>query len=121
VLEPFDANGNDPSAQLLGHGEAAGGLIRAVVGADGRLTELRLDPELRRIGPGGPVVDSAAMSAQIIDAVNAALDDLETQVRNGLGGIGSRLASDLDRIAEDFERALGQVANDIVRAERRLE
>lgn len=105
---------------VTGRGEAANGLVRAVVGADGRLATLRLDPELRRVGPHGPVVDSETLATHIAEAVNAALDDYEAKIRGGLDGLGAKLATDLDRLAEDFERALDQVANDIVRAERRL-
>jgi DNA-binding protein YbaB len=119
--ELFESDDEQAAADVTGRGEAADGLISAVVGVDGRLVELQLDPALRGTGRRGPALDSEVLSAQIIEAVNAALDDLQAKIRNGLGSIGDKLAIDLDRLAEDFERTLNQVNNDIARAERRLE
>ncbi len=50
---PSEHPGQVP-ADLTGMGQAANGLIRAVVGADGRVSALSLAPELRRLGPRGP-------------------------------------------------------------------
>ena len=66
-------------------------------------------------------MDSETLAAEIAAAVNAALDDLDIKLRDHIGEAGDRLNADLDRIGEDFERALDQMATDIVRAERRLE
>lgn len=120
MSRPSERPGELP-ADLHGTGRAADGLIRAVVGADGRLSSLSLAPELRKLGRGGPIMDSETLGTQIAAAVNAAMDDFDAKVREHAGDVGDRLTADLDRIGEDFERALDQVANDIVRAERRLE
>ncbi len=117
---PSEHPGQVP-ADLTGMGQAANGLIRAVVGADGRVSALSLAPELRRLGPRGPVMDSETLAAEIAAAVNAALDDLDATLWAHTGELSDRLGSDLDRIAEDFERALDHVSTDIARAERRLE
>lgn len=121
MSKPDERHPGQVPADVTGTGEAANGLIRAVVGADGRLSGLSLAPELRRLGRHGPVMDSVTLAAEIAAAVNAALDDLDAKLRAHVGEFGDRLGADLDRIAEDFERALDQVATDIVRAERRLE
>lgn len=119
---PFERYPGQMPVDASGMGEAANGLIRAVVGSDGRVSALSLAPELRRLGPRGtPVMDSETLAAEIAAAVNAALDDLDATLRAHAGEFGDRLGADLDRIAEDFERALDQVATDIGRAERRLE
>jgi DNA-binding protein YbaB len=117
---------NEPNTEAepagpTGRGESANGLVHAVVDTGGRLTELRLDPQLRRLGPRGLVMDSEAMAAEIVKAVNNALDDLQQKIRAEASATGDNLASNLDRIAGDFERSLDQLASDIVRAERRLE
>ena len=121
MSKPFERHPGQVPADATGTGEAANGLIRAVVGTDGHVSALSLAPELRRLGPRGPVMDSETLAAQIAAAVNAALDDLHTKLRAHVGEFGDRLGADLDQIAEDFERALDQVATDIARAERRLE
>ncbi len=121
MSKSFELHTGQVPADATGTGEAANGLIRAIVGADGRVSALSLAPELRRLGPRGPVMDSETLAAEISAAVNIALDDLDAKLRADLGEFGDRLGADLDRIAEDFERALDQVATDIVRAERRLE
>lgn len=121
MSKPDERNPGQLPTDLTGTGEAANGLIRTIVGADGRVSALSLAPELRRLGPRGPVMDSETLAAEITAAVNAALDDLDAKLRTHVGEFGDRLDADLDRIAEDFERALDQVATDIARAERRLE
>lgn len=121
MSKPFDRHSGQVPADVTGTGEAANGLIRTIVGTDGRVSALSLAPELRRLGPRGPVMDSETLAAEIVTAVNAALDDLDAKLRAHVGEFGDRLDADLDRIAEDFERALDHVATDIARAERRLE
>lgn len=121
MSKPFERHPGPVPADVTGTGEAAKGLIRVVVGADGRVLSLSIAPELRRLGPRGLVMDSEALAAEIAAGVNAALDDLGAKLRAHVGEFGDRLGADLDRIAEDFERTLDQVATDIARAERRLE
>lgn len=121
MSKPFERYSGPVPANVTGTGEAGRGLIRVVVGADGHVLTLSIAPELLRLGPRELVRDSATLGAEIAAGVNAALDDLSTQLRAQVGALGDRLGASLDRIAEDFERTLDQVATDITRAERRLE
>lgn len=57
---------------LQGEGRAAGGKVSATVSAGGRLTALSVDPRVMREG-------SEAMCAEIITAVNAAVDELRAK------------------------------------------
>ncbi|MEV4469884.1 YbaB/EbfC family nucleoid-associated protein [Nonomuraea sp. NPDC049504] len=57
---------------LQGEGQAAHGHVRATVVAGGRLASLSVDPRVMRGG-------SEAMCAEIVTAVNAAVDDLRAQ------------------------------------------
>lgn len=50
MSEPFERHSGQLAADVIGTGEAANGLIRTVVGADGRVSVLSLAPELRRPG-----------------------------------------------------------------------
>ncbi|MQA87552.1 MAG: hypothetical protein GEV03_23745 [Streptosporangiales bacterium] len=109
------------SDELAGHGEAANGLVSVTVGSDGRLRTLHLDPQVMRMGQRGPVMDSHTLAAEITTAVNAAIDDLQSKVREGTGDIAGRLEADLDQVTGNFERALEQIDTDIARAHRRLQ
>lgn len=121
MSRPFERYSGSVPANVTGTGEAARGLIRVVVGADGRVLTLSIAPELLRLGPREFIRDSEDLAAEITAGVNAALDDLSAQLRAQVGMLGDRLGASLDQIAADFERTLDQVATDITRAERRLE
>jgi DNA-binding protein YbaB len=104
--------------EITGHGTAADGLITVTVSADGRVSELRLDPRaLRR----GPVTDAAGLADEIKQAVNAALADFDQKVKDFTGDLAGELAAGLDELAEGFEQAMEQMATDIARTHRRLE
>ncbi|HEY0637752.1 MAG TPA: hypothetical protein VGD67_08910 [Pseudonocardiaceae bacterium] len=103
----------------VGRGSAAHGSVSATVGADGRLVELRIEPG-PHIRTSSAEASLTALSAHVVVAVNAALDDLDATLRVASGDVGDRLLGDLGRVAEDFERALNQVAGDLAHAERRL-
>jgi DNA-binding protein YbaB len=62
----------EPAEPVRGEGSAADGKITARVVSGGHLEALSVDPRLMRSG-------SQELCAQIIVAVNAALDDLRTQ------------------------------------------
>lgn len=68
MSKPFERHPGQVPAEITGTGEAANGLIRAVVGADGRVSALSLAPELRRLGPRGPVMDSETLATDIARA-----------------------------------------------------
>ncbi|MGH4017842.1 MAG: YbaB/EbfC family nucleoid-associated protein [Pseudonocardiaceae bacterium] len=108
-------------ASLTGAGTALNGSIRAGVTADGRLDELHLKPEIVRLGQRGPVTDSVTLAAEIKNAVNAAIDDLQHKIGavtpEAIGGF----EADLDRLAADLDRTLDRITTDIARAQYRLE
>ncbi|OLF13967.1 hypothetical protein BLA60_01960 [Actinophytocola xinjiangensis] len=97
----------DTAERAAGVGVAVDARIRAVVGVDGRLRELAIDPGL--LGRPG---DAAALAGAIIDAVNAAMDDLVRQAVPGTDGIAA--------VGVGFERALDGVRADLERAEQRI-
>lgn len=104
---------------VTGHGSAADGLIRAVVGEDGRMRDLQLDPQLFRRGRQGLAMDTGTLAQEVTSAVNAALDDLAraARERSDLG----ELEKNLEEVTSGVESALEQVATDLARARRYLE
>ena len=98
---------------IAGRGVAADGLIHASVGMEGRITGLVVDPSLFQRA------DPTWLTAELAAAVNGAFDDLDHQMREHAGMFGS-LTEDLDAITAGFERALGDVKDDIARAHERL-
>ncbi len=62
----------EPAEPVRGEGTAADGRVTARVVAGGHVEELRVDPRLMRAG-------SEEMCAQIMVAVNAAVDDLRSR------------------------------------------
>ncbi|MGV9772961.1 YbaB/EbfC family nucleoid-associated protein [Streptosporangium sp. NPDC003464] len=102
---------------LRGSGQAADGQVSAVVGPDGRLCELNLNPRVMRMA-------SEDLAGEILTAVNAALDDL----RAGLPGLDAvtavdpaALAESLDGVHDDVVRRLEEFASGIELTVRRLE
>lgn len=98
---------------ITGRGVAADGLIHASVGMDGRVTGLVIDPSLFQRP------DPTRFTAEVTAAVNGAFDDLDQHMREH-GGVFGSLTDDLDAITAGFERALGDVKDDIARAHQRL-
>jgi DNA-binding protein YbaB len=71
-------------AERVGIGEAADGRVRASVGAGYKLTDLRIDPRAMRL-------ESQALGEQIMQAVNAAVDDLREA-----GAAGAAVTPEVD-------------------------
>ncbi|MEU8248688.1 YbaB/EbfC family nucleoid-associated protein [Nonomuraea sp. NPDC048916] len=106
----------DQMAKVSGKAEAAGGLVAARVGADGRLVGLKLQPRVMRLG-------SDELAEAIVAAVNAALEDGARQMRQmtvaavddgRAGAAGTESVSGPGRDAtlqllEDLNRQLGQL------------
>ena len=87
-------------------GEAADGQVRAEVGADGRLRELRIDPILARRG-----LDE--ISAHVVAAVNAALAARPAPADAGpllaeLKAVQEQSVAEMSRISQAFSTALAQ-------------
>lgn len=85
-------------------GEAADGLVRAEVGADGRLRTLDVDPKMLR----QPLED---LCAQIVGAVNAALDAGPDRISTGplideLKAVQEQSMQEMTKISAAFSSAL---------------
>jgi hypothetical protein len=99
----------DPS--LRGEGAAADGMIRAVVVPGGRLESVSVEPRLLRQGV-------EEICAQIVVAVNAALDDLATRTPKpdaavDLAALSTRLESLQDQSVRQMAM-FGQAMNAVV-------
>jgi DNA-binding protein YbaB len=90
--------------------EAAGGQVRAVMSPAGKLTELAVDPKLLREG-----IDEVC--AQLVIAVNAAIDQLRARARP-VGAVDPEaLAATLREVQTESARrmaAFGTVVDDVV-------
>jgi DNA-binding protein YbaB len=103
---------------IRGEGSAADGMIRVTVTYEGRIDELRLDPQVLRLGPRRTV---ESLAAEIKEAVNAAVDHLDEIIREDSSGLLGGMDADLGRIAQSFENTMDRLSNDIAEAHRRLE
>lgn len=111
-------NQEDPAWETLrGNGQAADGQVSVLVGPDGRLAELNLNPRVMRMA-------SEDLAREILTAVNAALDDL----RAGIPGLDPaavmdprKLTESLEDVHADVTRRLDEFASGIELAVRRLE
>jgi hypothetical protein len=75
---------------VMGVGEGADGLIRAVAVAGGQLSELYLDPRVLRF-------TSVQLAEELVVAINGALANLQEQLRE------SATVPDLDALAEQLK------------------
>ncbi|MEU1737245.1 YbaB/EbfC family nucleoid-associated protein [Streptosporangium sp. NPDC020145] len=107
-------NRGDP---LQGSGRAADGQVSVLVGPDGRLAALNLNPRVMRMA-------SEDLAREILTAVNAALDDLRANIP-GLDPAAipdpGRLAESLEGVHADVTRRLDEFASGIESTVRRLE
>lgn len=102
---------------LGGSGQAAGGHVSVLVGPDGRLRELNLNPRVMRMA-------SEDLAREVLMAVNAAIDDL----RAGIPGLEPAVIPDLRKLAESLDGVhadvlsrLDEFASGIESTVRRLE
>jgi hypothetical protein len=72
TLRNGDGASGDSGEPLRGKGTAVDGKIEAAVASGGHLETLTVDPRLMRLG-------SAELCERIVEAVNAAMDDLRAQ------------------------------------------
>ncbi|KWX02904.1 hypothetical protein LI90_3953 [Carbonactinospora thermoautotrophica] len=54
-------------------------------------------------------MEARDLPEEIKKAVNAALDDLEDKIRQSTGDLLCELGADLERVTENFERAIDQI------------
>ncbi|MGH3387651.1 MAG: YbaB/EbfC family nucleoid-associated protein [Actinomadura sp.] len=102
---------------VRGEGSAADGMIQVTVTYEGRIDQVRLDPEVLRLGPRR---DAEVFAREIKEAVNAAIDHLHEILREDIGGFGGTDV-DLNEVAERFEGTMSRLSQDIAEAHRRLE
>ncbi|GGP91597.1 YbaB/EbfC family nucleoid-associated protein [Streptosporangium pseudovulgare] len=102
---------------LRGGGQAADGQVSVLVGPDGRLREVNLNPRVMRMA-------SEDLAREILTAVNAALDDLRMNVP-GLDPATvpdpGALARSLEGVHDDVMRRMDEFAAGIESTVRRLE
>lgn len=102
---------------VRGEGSAADGMIQVTVTYEGRVDQLRLDPEVLRLGPRR---SAESLAAEIKEAVNAAIDHLQETLREEVSAYGG-MDVNLDEITARFEGTMNQLSQDIAEAHRRLE
>ena len=109
------AGGPEEGAEIRGQGEALDGFVTVVAKPGGRLESLTLNPRVLR-------TDSATLAAEILTAVNAALDDLQAKVNAAVPAVPpsealvERLKEIQDtsvRRMETFLQTIGEVQNRI--------
>ncbi|WP_067172433.1 YbaB/EbfC family nucleoid-associated protein [Microtetraspora niveoalba] len=64
--------------EVTGEGEAAGGMIRAIVDGEGRIRDVRFDPRVMR-------QDSEGLAEAVVSAVRAAQEDARERTAEVLG------------------------------------
>jgi DNA-binding protein YbaB len=84
----------DALADITGEGEAADGLIRAVVDGSGGIREVALNPRAMRL-------DSATLAEALTRAVREAQSDAKSKTAQLLGGAGADLDLDLEPPDQD--------------------
>jgi DNA-binding protein YbaB len=93
-------------------------MVRVTVTYEGRIDELWLDPQVLRLGPRRT---AETLAAEIKEAVNAAVDQLDEIIREDNSALLGGMDADLGRIAETFENTMDRLSTDIAEAHRRLE
>ncbi|MFF4419006.1 YbaB/EbfC family nucleoid-associated protein [Streptosporangium sp. NPDC001559] len=116
-LSLLEGLGDPAENTLQGSGQAADGQVSVLVGPDGRLAALNLNPRVMRMA-------SEDLAREILTAVNAALDDLRASIP-GLDPAAipdpGRLAESLEGVHADVTRRLDEFASGIEFTVRRLE
>ncbi|TDB84976.1 YbaB/EbfC family DNA-binding protein [Actinomadura sp. KC216] len=102
---------------LQATGVSRNGLITVVLNFEGRVERLTIAPEALRTGPRR---DSATIAAEIQEAFNDAVDNLEQTIRESTGGLLGGVESELDQLVDRYERTMVQLTDDIAEAGRKL-
>jgi DNA-binding protein YbaB len=97
--QPDAADAPEPP---VGRGSAADGQVRVEAHTGGRLANLEIDPRMMR-------QDSVTLSAAIVTAANAALADLQTQLRTSLGS--TDVAAVAERLKEVQQESVQQMTS----------
>ncbi|WP_020577841.1 YbaB/EbfC family nucleoid-associated protein [Actinopolymorpha alba] len=107
----------EPTELIRGEGEGGQGKVHAVAKVPGRIEILQMDPRLMRDG-------SEAVCEAIVDAINAALEDLQNKVVGGTTIDAVELSGELERLQEqslDSARSMMAALQDAMdRIERRM-
>ncbi|MBE1530619.1 YbaB/EbfC family nucleoid-associated protein [Actinomadura algeriensis] len=114
-------DGRAPSGPAPGALQATGvsrnGLITVVLNFEGRVEDLTIAPEALRTSPRR---DSTAIAAEIQEAFNDAVDNLERTIRESTGGLLGGVETELDQLVERYESTMLQLTDDIAEAGRKL-
>jgi hypothetical protein len=105
----------EPAEPVRGEGMAADGKIAARVVAGGHVEELKVDPRLMRLG-------SVELCAQIVVAVNAAMDDLRGQTAEAAPGVAdpAELAGVLEGLQAESVRQMSQFSEGVAETVARI-
>jgi DNA-binding protein YbaB len=85
ALRPGGGRGAPDTEEIRGEAAALDGLIAVVAGPGGRVESLTINPRALRN-------DSATLAAEVLGAVNAALDDLRDNVAAAVPAVPDRAA-----------------------------
>jgi DNA-binding protein YbaB len=109
-----DAGAESAPAELRGTGTSPNGLVTAVTTVGGKVESVTVDPRALRL-------DSHTLGEQVAAAVNAALDDLRSQVSSEVGSIDTgALSEQLRRIQETSVPQLHSFLQEISASQERL-
>ena len=106
--------------ELRGEASSSDNHVHAVLDSTGRLSELRLEPELLRRGRDGTVLDSTTLASRIRDTINMAYDDLVAKLAEKQNKEMAELADELTETTAGVSRSLGDLSLDIHQSMRDL-
>lgn len=105
----------EPAEPVRGEGTAAEGKVSAKVVAGGHVEELHVDPRLMRLG-------SAELCAQIVIAVNAAMDDLRSKAAEAAPAVmdPAALAGVLENLQAESVRQMSRFGEGVAETVARI-
>lgn len=110
----FETQRDGALGEVEGVGEAADGMVTVRTGPPGRITGLAIDPRMLRLG-------TEALAAEVMEAVNAALADLQKQSAEAADGMDfTGLTDRLQQIQQDSARNLSSFVSALAAAQNRL-
>jgi ABC-type transporter Mla subunit MlaD len=93
-------------------------MINVTVTFEGRVSELRLDPQVLRLGPRR---NAETLAAEIKQAVNAAIDHLHEIIREDTSGLLGGIETDLEQLTARHQSTMNQLSDALAQAHRRLD
>jgi DNA-binding protein YbaB len=113
ALAQVQQQGGDQAEPAEGRGGDEDGLIAITVSAGGRVTEVSVNPRAMRM-------DSVTLGEHLMEAVNAALDDLRDNAPAASAADFGGLSEQLKEIRENTERRFASYTGALVQAQERI-